>query len=470
VEVTYLPEITSEQSLKDVALERVLFYAALSKEGRAHDLKIHNESIQRQQQSMDTLTQAKPFPEETLVLVHLPWVSKGLNSKLAYRWHGPFKIISVLKDAYMLQDSNQDSETSKLIKVAKGRVRRYHTLQGELETPEGKVRRSDGVQDWVTPGLQPCRAELEPELDVIDDEPVVSVVPKQVTTIMFDLTRPNEVETELQRQCRVINLCAMLVAQYYPAGLKGLKEHELISSASWTGDHGRLAYYIQKHPSVVDELVDSLYSPNIVTIHARKELSLNSDANMEFPRISIPTDVEIEDHYVLLPHLGQLKARNSRSEDPISEDYCVIVYCTAAGDSISRLAKWTGLKCEAFCQAPLHMNGIQHSQDQPVRFRNKSSKLPPNTWIIVDTEQFVSSAHLNGTWHRYNPVTCTWHSRWGQPMGPQAVDTSISQDYYPIEHILAQRPSAPTESDSHLMRYVIRWKGDHAPGDQHDGG
>ena len=82
VEVTHLPELMSEQPIKDLALERVRFYYALSKEARANDLKYHNEAIRRQQRIMDTLTQA----EETLtvgtrVLVYLPWVSKGLTKQ-----------------------------------------------------------------------------------------------------------------------------------------------------------------------------------------------------------------------------------------------------------------------------------------------------------------------------------------------------------------------------------------------------
>jgi hypothetical protein len=105
VEVTHLPELHSDQSVKEVALERVRFYYALSKEARAKDLKYHNEVIQRQQRNMDKLAQIKTLTVGMLVLVYLPWVSKGLNNKLADRWHGPFRIVSVLSNAYVLQNS-----------------------------------------------------------------------------------------------------------------------------------------------------------------------------------------------------------------------------------------------------------------------------------------------------------------------------------------------------------------------------
>ena len=102
VEVVHLPELRSDQSVKDVALERIRLYYALSKQARANDLKYHNESIQRQQHNMDRLAKVDTLVVGTLVLVYLPWVSKGLNNKLADRWHGPFKVVSVLKNAYML--------------------------------------------------------------------------------------------------------------------------------------------------------------------------------------------------------------------------------------------------------------------------------------------------------------------------------------------------------------------------------
>ena len=228
VEVTHLPEVLSEKDVKDVASDRIRFYRALSEEARAKDLKYHNESIQRQQRVMDTLTKAETFSKGTSVLVYMPWVSKGLNNKLADRWHGPFNIVSVLSDGYMLQDSNENSETSQLIKVAKGRVRRYRTIQGDLDSPESLVKRRDGVQDWVLPGLLQWKAALEPEPDVVDDEKVVSVTPHQLTSLMLDLAKPSEAETEEQWTNRVVIQSSMLVAQYYPDGRQA---HASVSTA-----------------------------------------------------------------------------------------------------------------------------------------------------------------------------------------------------------------------------------------------
>jgi hypothetical protein len=170
IEATYLPEVTTDQPIVDRAYEHVRFYSALSKESRAKALKYHNETIQCQQKNMEVMANADPLEVGMSVLVHLPWVSKGLNNKIADRWHGPFRIMSVSEDAYMIQDANENSETSQWLKVAKGRVRRYRTIQGELSAPERLVKRADGVKDWATPGLLQWRAELEPEPNVIDRE------------------------------------------------------------------------------------------------------------------------------------------------------------------------------------------------------------------------------------------------------------------------------------------------------------
>ena len=111
--------------------------------------------------------------------------------------------MSVLPSSYLLQDANENSETSQLLKVAKGRVRRYRSLQGDLDAPEGLVKRTDGVKDWVESGVFPWKAILELEPDILDDEPRVSVVPHQVTALMFDLTKPTEGETDEQRSNRI---------------------------------------------------------------------------------------------------------------------------------------------------------------------------------------------------------------------------------------------------------------------------
>ena len=405
---------------------------------------------------MDTLTQAESFPVGTEVLVHLPWVSKGLNNKLAYRWHGPFRVMSVVPDAYMLQDCSGNNETSAWIKVAKGRVRRYRTLQGDLEAPERLVKRADGVQDWVESGLHSWTATLEPEPGIVDDELDVSVVPHHVTAVMLDLTRSCDTESEAQRNHRVSNQCDMLLAQYYP---DGYQPHESVSTAYCTGDHAQLITYIRDHLGVVTELVDSLQNPKVVTMHSNIVSGNSTTGVLQL------TDEDIVDHYVLLPHHASLKGRNSELSDHSNAEYCTVVYCTVAGDTVSRLSKWTGLKCEAFSRAPLQMLGISTNHVQ--RFSNKSAKLPPNTWVIVDVEQFTSYAQLKGTWHRYSPTLGKWHSRWGPPSAPQAENICVSQDYYNIQHILAQWPGTVNNAESHLMRYVIRWEGEHKEGSQH---
>ena len=456
VEATHLPELTSDMPLKDVALERVRYYCALSKGSRAKDLEYHREAIQRQQRNMDISAKVDTLTVGTSVLVHLPWVSKGLNSKLADKWHGPFKITAVLQNAYMLQDSNENSETSQLIKVAKGRVRRYRTLQGDLTAPEGLVKRIDGVQDWIMPGLFNWKAALEPELDVVDVEPEVEVAPHQVTVIMLDLTKNNQAETEEQWKQRVSNQCSMLSAQYNP---EGFQPHPSVSTAYLVGDYGALIHYISLHPWVIHELVGSLEKSELVTMFTNTTVTSPGSS-------CIPSDSDIIDHYVLAPHEGQLRGRNLDLVDPSYDQYPVVVYCTVAGDSISKLAKWTSLLPTAFSRAPLHLQGFQ--QNLSIPFTNKSTKLPPNTWVIVDTTQFGSYEQLKGTWHRYDPVECNWHHQWGPPTGIQASQSYVSQDQHQVRYILMLRPSTLEETDPELDRAIIRWEGEYAESDQYD--
>ena len=313
VEVAHLPELMSEQDVKEVALERVRFYYELSRAARTKDLKYHNEAIKRQQDTMDKLAKADALKVGMLVLVHLPWVSKGLNSKLADRWHGPFKIMSVLPNSYLLQDANENSETSQLLKVAKGRVRRYRSLQGDLEAPEGLVKRTDGVKDWVESGLFPWKAVLELEPGILDDESRVWVAPHQVTALMLDLTKPTEGETDEQRSDRILSQCHLLSARYYPHGNHA---HASVSTAYWTGDYGQLVAYIQDHPNVVTELVNSLDSPNVVTLSSNADRDGGTGSGCELSmEPSSAMEADIKDHYVLLLHEGQVRGRNLNSTD-----------------------------------------------------------------------------------------------------------------------------------------------------------
>ena len=545
VEVAYLPEISSEIPVKDLALRHLHFYYQLSQQARHKDLQYHNESIKRQQKNLDSIAQAETYPIGTLVLVYLPWVTKGLNRNLADRWHGPFKIISNTPDSYNLQYSHHNQETGGLIKVARGRVRRYRTMTSEMMLPNSHLKRNDGVEDWIEPDLFQWKAMLEKETDVEDDEVIVSVAPQAVTALLFDVTKPTQEETEVQQVQRVQMQCNTLFARYHP---EMERPHISVSTAYWTGDYGSTISMIREQPNIVEQLVRSLASPKVMTMETKiwvgsvegstdvetqlcsllreKGLHVECDNDTEVgletriqrakrrghqwklvinQRGSIEIDWKtvvtfgaldrvvngkiigdeemtleaalqflinqpntwedrITDHYVLLPHEGQVRKRTMGDVLRGNKHYPCVIYNTVAGDNIIKLMKWTGLGYDCFRRAPLDMRHIEGIEPDWERISNRSLPLPVNTWIRVDSAEFRTEWHLKGTWHRYDPVSRDWDAVWGKPK-EQAKETRTTRDDHQVRYALAQRSSRQTEKGPDQLRFVIRWKGEYE-GDQ----
>ena len=552
VEVSYLPELSSDVPVKDLALQHLHYYYKLSQNARHQDLKYHNESIKRQQKNLDHITRGETYPDGTLVLVYLPWVSKGLNRNLSDRWHGPFRIISSTPDSYFLQNSHDNQETGGQIKVAKGRVRKYRTLAGEISLCGRNLKRGDGVEDWIEPDLLQWRAMLEKEPEVEDDETIVSVAPKAVTTVLFDLTKPDQQETAEVRTQRIQVQCNMLFARYRP---ETDRPHMSVSTSYWTGDYGTTINRVREQPDMIMQIVDSLAKSEIIAIkmvvllismEERTELAKEIGRTLEVEGINVkyggdrsmsvetqlqlarkegiqwalsvdqrrdsidlcdidlwdvsPHKIEgiaeedrinekrtmilkeareflikekgkeedaIMDHYVLLPHEGQVRGRTMGDMMQGNRRYPVIIYNTVAGDNITKLMKWMGLGRYELKRAPFQMTHTEGTIPKWENFSNQNQLLPVNTWVKVDSQEFRVEWHLKGTWHRYDPVSQEWDTTWGKPKD-QATEIRLTTGCHQIECALAQRPSRQDEVDPGQVRSVIRWEGDYE-GDQQYG-
>jgi hypothetical protein len=132
-----------------------------------------------------------------------------------------------------------------------------------VSLPNGSLKRRDGVEDWIEPDLFQWRARLEKEAEIEDDEVIVSVAPQAVTALLFDATRPTQEETELQQAQRVQTQCNTLFARYHP---ETERPHVSVSKAYWTGDYGSTIDRIREQPVMIERLVRSLASPNVVTM------------------------------------------------------------------------------------------------------------------------------------------------------------------------------------------------------------
>ena len=140
---------------------------------------------------------------------------------------------------------------------------------------------------------------------------------------MLDLTQNNIPETADQWNNRVANQCSILSAQYYP---DGCKSHVAILTTYWTGDYGQLVRHISGQPGVIHELVSSLAQPSVVTMSSIMEPDLREGSDSDSSTTSTEQmDADIKDHYVLLPHEGQLKGRNLSSVNHHSAQYSVTV-------------------------------------------------------------------------------------------------------------------------------------------------
>ena len=168
----------------------------------------------------------------------------------------------------------------------------------------------------------------------------------------------------------------------------------------------------------------------------------------------------IIDHYVVLPHEGQVRTRTMRDVLRGNKHYPCVIYNTVAGDNVTKLMKWTGLGHDNFRRAPLDMRHDKGSEPAWENFSNRSVPLPPNTWVWVNSEEFRTEWHLKGTWHRYDPGSQDWDAVWGKP-GQQAQEARLTTNCYQIEYALAERKSRQEEEHPDQPRFVIRWKGEY---------
>jgi hypothetical protein len=428
---SYLPEQTSSIPLKDLANDYMRFYYQLAKDARGKDLAIHNGNIQKFQEGFDEQKVIEPFAVGTKVLVFVPWVPAQLNQGLADRWHGPFIVMKSNGDSYFLQSTKTNHERNQWIKVSRSRVRRLIRLNEPVNV---KSRLSDDKH--MEPDLSPWTAIIS-KGDLSDGELEVTISPTAVTAVLFNLEReysadseyegrgekeepvePKKMEEPVEPKEELIKRvwaeeCSTLLARYW---VHDENEHPMSSRNYSTGDYITLVGCIRDHLEEAERLRETLSSCQVAPIREFEEGGL--------------TDLDITNHYVLLPHEGQLRGRTMADVEGSSARFSTIVYCTAAGESLNHLRNWTSLNHGLIKRAARDMN----PEERGPEFTNKARRLPRNTWIEMDTPTIPHSYKLLGSWHRYDKISKQWDPKYGPPK-LQASQQHTEDDDHGVESI-----------------------------------
>ena len=193
------------------------------------------------------------------------------------------------------------------------------------------------------------------------------------------------------RRSKWAERCSTLLTRYW---VYDENEHPMSSRNYRTGDYITLTECIKSHLGEAERLIETLSSGQVAPIRGVDKRS----------RLGKPgklTDLEIMNHYVLLPNEGQLRGRTMVDVEGSSARFSTIVYCTATGESLNHLRNWTFLSHEAIKRAA---HGMRLDGTGP-EFTNKARRLPLNTWIEMDTPTIPHSYKLLGSWHRYDKMS-----------------------------------------------------------------
>ena len=447
---SYLPEQTSSIPLKDLANDYMRFYYQLTKDARRRDLVIHNENIQKLQEGFDEQKVIEPFAVGTKVLVFVPWVPAQLNQGLADRWHGPFIVMKSNGDSYFLQSTKTNHERNQWIKVSRSRVRRLIRLNEPVNV---KSRLSDDKH--MEPDLSSWTAIIS-KGDLSDGELEVTISPTAVTAVLFNLDREYSPDSDYEERGEMeeeelvepkeelikrvwTEKCSTLLARYW---VHDENEHPMSSRNYSTGDYITLVGCIRDHLEEAERLIETLSSDQVAPIRELVKGEL--------------TDLDITNHYVLLPHEGQLKGRTMADVEGSSARFSTIVYCTAAGESLNHLRNWTSLNHLLIKRAARDMNPAEKGPE----FTNKARRLPRNTWIEMDTPTIPHSYKLLGSWHRYDKISKQWDPKYGAPK-LQATQQHTEDDDYGVESILMCREGRAEDTSPDELHYAVRWEGRH---------
>ena len=452
---SYLPEQTSSIPLKDLATDYMRYYYQLAKDARRRDLAFHNENIQKLQEGFDEQKIIEPFAVGTKVLVFVPWVPAQLNQGLADRWHGPFIVMKSNGDSYFLQSTKTNHERNQWIKVSRSRVRKLIRLNEPVNV---KSRLSDDKH--MEPDLSPWTAIIS-KGDLSDGELEVTISPTAVTAVLFNLEREYLVDSDYEERGEMeervepkeervepkeelikrvwTEKCSTLLARYW---VHDENEHPMSSRNYNTGDYITLVGCIRDHLEEAERLIETLSSGQVAPIREVVKGEL--------------TDLDITNHYVLLPHEGQLKGRTMADVEGSSARFSTIVYCTAAGESLNHLRTWTSLNHVLIKRAARDMN----SEEKGPEFTNKARRLPRNTWIEMDTPTIPHSYKLLGSWHRYDKISKQWDPRYGAPK-LQAAQQHTEDDDHGVESILMCREGRTEDISPEELHYAVRWEGRH---------
>lgn len=450
---SYLPEQTSSIPLKKLAETYVRHYYQQSKDARQRDLRVHNEHILKLQEGLDNQKKSKQsFPIGTKVLLFIPWIPTELNQGLADRWHGPFKVMQATVDSYFLQSTKTNHERNQWIKVSKSRVRKLIVLNEPIN-----VKSALSNDKYMEPDLSPWTAIIE-NPDLSEGEVEVTVTPAAVTAVLFNLgdfdrrDSDYEGEEEIDQTDLWTQRCSDLLDRY---GVHEEQEHPNSSRNYMTGDYVTFVSRVRDNLGEAKRLRRSLLSSQVASIREIPR-STRTDKDSKLMKPDKLTEEEIMNHYVLLPHQGQLRGRTLADVEGSSARFNTVVYCTAAGESLNHLITWTFLDCSAFKRATQNMDpeGIS------VVFTNKSRRFPQNTWIEMETPTIPRSYKLLGSWHRYDKQSQTWDPVYGAPE-VQASSQQIEDDDYGVDYILMCREGRLSDTFPDEPHYVVRWEGTH---------
>jgi hypothetical protein len=392
----------------------------LAKDARQRELAIHNKDILQFQEGFeDQKRNKKSFATGTQVLVFVPWVPAKLNQGLADRWHGPFIVMQATGDSYFLQSTRTNHARNQWIKVSRSRVRKLIHLNEPLN-----IKSSLSDDKYVEPDLRPWTAIIEGPGDLSGGELEVTVAPTAVTSVLFDLEASQDDEGDTHGMNHWTQQCSSLLDRYR---VHDEQEHPNSSRNYVTGDYITFLGRVRDNPTEAARLRETLSSSQVASIREtprmertdRKPDELRrarrtdresdetlrverSDRDPEVRRPDELTDEDIMNHYVLLPHQGQLKGRTLADVEGESVRFRTIVYCTAAGESLNHLRNWTSLNYASCKRATSNMDPEEVVR---VEFINKSKKFTQNTWIEMDTSTIPHSYKLLGSWHRYDKVS-----------------------------------------------------------------
>ena len=230
----------------------------------------------------------------------------------------------------------------------------------------------------------------------------------------------------------------------------------LILLAIMTGDYITFVTRVRDNLKEAVRLRRSLLSSQVASIRANPRSS-KTDKDSKLVKPDKLTDEEIMNHYVLLPHQGQLRGRTLADVEGSSARFTTIVYCTAAGESLNHLRNWTSLNYSAFKRATQNMD----PEEVSVEFTNKSKKFAQNTWIEMDTPTMPKSYKLLGSWHRYDKQSRTWDPVYGAP-DIQASSQHTEDDDYGVDYIVMCREGRLSDKFPEEPHYVVRWEGSHS--------